>query len=139
MWGTFSTCPALASLQPRRGAATFRNESPRPNTMNAPADSQGQLSLETLKRLDAVCAAYESAWQKNNPPRIEEFLGDAGEPERGLIFRELLKLDAELRGKAGLSVATEELRSRFPEYSELITGLESKNIAEDATMPPREG
>jgi hypothetical protein len=102
------------------------------------ADSQGQLSLESLKRLDAVCAAYESAWRRDQPARIDDFLADAVEPERALIFRELLKLDAELRSKAGLSLPTEELRSRFPEYGELITGLESKHSADDATMPPRE-
>jgi hypothetical protein len=106
--------------------------------MTPSPDSQGNLSLETLKRLDAVCASYERAWRKDQPPRFDDFLGGAVEPERGLIFRELLKLDAELRGKAGIALATGELRERFPEYSDLITSLESQSIATDATMPPRE-
>ena len=82
-------------------------------------DSQANLSLATLKRLDDVCAAYESAWQAGQQPRLEDYLGDAAEPDRTTRLRELLKLEVELRTKAGQPVSAADYYPRFPEHTAL--------------------
>ncbi len=86
-------------------------------------DSQAQHSLATLKRLDEVCAGYESDWQAGQKPRLETFLGDAIEPERTRLLRELLKLEIELRKAAGQTVAATDYYSRFPDHTALIATL----------------
>src|SRR5215475_4280578 len=90
---------------------------------NPTTDSQGQHSLATLKRLDEVCAAYETAWQAGEKPRLETYVGGAVEPDRTLLLRELLKLEIELRKTAGQTVTAAEYYSRFPEHTPLIATL----------------
>jgi uncharacterized protein (TIGR03067 family) len=85
--------------------------------------SQADLSLATLKRLDNVCAAYESAWKAGQQPRLEDYVSAVDEPERTTRLRELLKLEVELRTAAGQTVSAAEYYPRFPEYTELIGAL----------------
>src|SRR5262245_37714253 len=90
---------------------------------NPTTDSQGQHSLATLKRLDEVCAAYETAWQAGEKPRLETYLGAVVEPDRTLLLRELLKLEIELRTTAGQTVTASDYYSRFRDHTPLIATL----------------
>ncbi len=92
------------------------------------SDSHANLSLATLKRLDAVCAAYEKAWRPDQPPAFAEFLANTAEPERSVVFRELLKLEAELRQRAGVDMPTEEIARRYPEYAEFVTEFLGRRV-----------
>lgn len=108
---------------------------------NAKNDSQGNLSLDTLKRLDEVSAEFESAWKTGKRPRIETYLGTATEPECTLILRELLKLEVELRTAAGQQVAAADYYPRFPEHSDVISAIlapEGATIAGPTSAPAAE-
>src|SRR5262249_2882665 len=87
------------------------------------AGDEPTLSLEALRRIDQVCARFESAWQAKTEPLIEEYLGPAAEPERSQLFLELLQLDLELRGQRGEVPDREGLCARFPDYTETVDSV----------------
>src|SRR5262245_29859447 len=101
------------------------------------------VSLSAARRIDEVCDRFEGAWQTDPRPRIEQFLGDAPEPERSAILRELLKLELELRRKSGEGHTQEEYESRFAGQMELIRSVfESSETRMDETSrgedPPQQ-
>jgi serine/threonine-protein kinase len=53
-------------------------------------------------------------------PRIEDYLRWVSEPDRAQLFDELLKLELELRRKAGERPEAGEYHRRFPEYTQRI-------------------
>jgi hypothetical protein len=90
--------------------------------MTSPPDAS-ELPLEVLERLDEVCARFEAAWQGGQEPALADYLTGVGEPERRLLFRELLHADAELRRARGLPFPEASYRERFPEYGDLLHEL----------------
>ena len=55
------------------------------------------LKASDLSRIDRVCDRFEAAWQAGDEPKLEDYLGDTPEPERSVLRRELLAIDAERR------------------------------------------
>ena len=82
-----------------------------------PSDS---VPLSAAQRIDDVCLRFEAAWRAGDPPRLEEYLNEFAEPERALLFRELLCADVECRQARGLPLSAENYRERFPEYADAI-------------------
>ena len=78
------------------------------------------MPADELKRIDVVCAAYESAWADGHQPDIAEFLGDTPEPARKTLFRELLLAEREFRSRAGETLTLNPYQERFPEYRGMI-------------------
>jgi serine/threonine protein kinase len=80
--------------------------------------STDALPPSLVERLDEVCDRFEAAWKctkaKDQPPRIEDFLGTVPEPERSILLRELIALDVAYRQRAGHQPKEEEYRARFP-------------------------
>jgi WD40 repeat protein/tRNA A-37 threonylcarbamoyl transferase component Bud32 len=72
------------------------------------------LSPTLARRIDQVCNHFEHAWRSSPPPRIEDFLSDATEPERSALLRELILLDVDYRRRRGEVPRTEDY-ARFPE------------------------
>jgi hypothetical protein len=64
-----------------------------------------------LERVDKICDRFEDAWLSatsvSDRPHIEDYLHDTPEPERAVLLRELITLDADYRRRSG-EVATEE-------------------------------
>jgi anti-anti-sigma factor len=81
----------------------------------------GPVSLE--KRVDEACDRFEAAWRAGQRPRIEDYLAEAPGPARGLLMRELLALEIELRSGEPEGPAPEEYRRRFPGHDELIEAV----------------
>src|SRR5262249_24615296 len=65
-------------------------------------------------RVDAACDRFEAAWQAGQRPRLEDYLGDAPEPERSALARHLIAVDVEYRQKHGEQPQAAEYRARFP-------------------------
>ncbi len=66
---------------------------------------------------DGIASAaerFERAWKNGERPRIEEFLINVPEPQRPLVSQELLRVEGELRRRAGEEPGAEEDRRRFP-------------------------
>ena len=78
------------------------------------------LSLSAERHVDEVCVRFESAWQAGQVVKIEEYLGDASEPERTALLRELLRLEVEYRIRHGEQPTVDEFRLRFPTYASSI-------------------
>jgi serine/threonine protein kinase len=88
-----------------------------------PGQDKSDQRLEVLERLDELCARFEAAWHAGREPRIEEYLAGMEEPERRLLFQELLHADAELRQARGLPLPAASYRRRFPDYDDIIAAL----------------
>jgi WD40 repeat protein/serine/threonine protein kinase len=69
--------------------------------------------------VDQVCDRFEDTWLAGEQPRIEEFLPEVAE-DGPAFFRELLRLELELRRREGEKPAQEDYDRRFPPYRELI-------------------
>jgi hypothetical protein len=86
---------------------------------------EGSLPLSVELRIDAVCQAFEEAWQAageaGTRPRIEDYLGATTQPERGALLCELLKI--ELHYRRGERPTPDEYRQRFPQHGNLIAHL----------------
>src|SRR6266849_7571009 len=88
------------------------NESSFPALSDLPAD----LAL----RLDSICTRFENACKAEQRPRIEDYLGDTPEPERSILFQELLQLELAYRRRCHETHTPEEYQKRFPQYRNLI-------------------
>ena len=64
--------------------------------------------------IDAAAERFKRAWKNGERPRIEEFLINVPEPQRPLLFQELMRVEGELRRRAGEEPGAEEYRRRFP-------------------------
>ncbi len=79
---------------------------------NEPLDSAQSWEL-LAEQLDQFITAWDS---ETEPPDPGRFL-PAGEPIRGLVLVELLKVDLEYRLERGVSVSLEQYLERFPELN----------------------
>jgi WD40 repeat protein/tetratricopeptide (TPR) repeat protein len=101
--------------------------------------SERSLPVSAMFRIDAVCQAFEEAWQAAGEaglrPRIEDYLGATIQPERDALLGELLKV--ELHYRRGERPTPEEYRQRFLQDADLIAQV----FEEMASVPgpPREG
>ncbi len=72
------------------------------------------LPWSLARHVDQVCDQFELAWRENSRPRIEDFLGDASEPERSALVRELICLEVHFRRARGEDCCSAEYEARFP-------------------------
>jgi serine/threonine protein kinase len=75
------------------------------------------LRLSQALRINEVCNRFELAWRAGQRPRIEDYLGDAAEPERSDLLRDLVASEIDYRRQAGEEPAVDEYRARFPGLS----------------------
>jgi len=74
----------------------------------------------TARRVDEICDRFERAWRGGKSPRIETHLQDTEGAVRGLLLRELLLLEIDLRLESTERPAKEEYLERFPSEAALI-------------------
>ncbi|GAB5401869.1 MAG: serine/threonine-protein kinase [Aureliella sp.] len=72
-----------------------------------------KIPIQTLERIDDLCAEFERKWQSDQPPMIESLLD--GEPEREVLLSELLALDIDYRRQRGEAPTQQEYLARFPD------------------------
>jgi serine/threonine protein kinase len=92
------------------------------------------------RRLDRICDRFEDAWKADQPPRIEDFLGECQGTQRQTLLRELLRLEIHYRLQKGERLHPEEFRARFPEdvdiIADLLDGLESTGSVSTVAQVP---
>jgi serine/threonine protein kinase len=91
----------------------------RPSYLNTSPSSPGDL-------VDEICAHFEAAWGAGQRPRIEECLGDAAEPKRPELLRQLLTRELAYRIRCGEQPTPDDYRGRFPESVALISRVFSE-------------
>jgi serine/threonine-protein kinase len=79
-----------------------------------------ELSDDDAARIDALSDEFELAWQSGQTPRIEDFLKGLDDHTRLPAFRELLKVEIELRCNRRESVSAAEYLERFPDFAPAI-------------------
>jgi eukaryotic-like serine/threonine-protein kinase len=70
--------------------------------------------------INTAADRFERAWMAGHQPRIEDYLADVGHDRVPAILDELLRVECELRRRAGEEPASEEYRRRFPDYREVV-------------------
>ncbi len=72
------------------------------------------------RHVDKVCDCFEEAWLAGQRPCVKEYLGEAPEPERSDLFRELLRIDLHYRRQQRETPTEAEYCQLFSEYTDLI-------------------
>jgi serine/threonine protein kinase len=102
-----------------------------------PASKNDKASADLPSELHSLCDAFEQAWQQGRRPSIEEHLASARESLRPTLAVELLRLELELRCRAGEQPVVEEYASRFPTLAAALPGWlnEAQGAAHAAGRP----
>lgn len=79
-----------------------------------------RLSFAEQSVVDAICIRFERAWSTEAASHLEAYLDEAPASLRPALFRELLQLDLELRGRRGLATDAAGYRDRYPDFRDLI-------------------
>ncbi len=66
---------------------------------------------------------FEQAWKKGPRPRIEDFLAKVPEARQPPLLAELIRVERELRARAGESPTVEEYQRRFPDRDDVVTSV----------------
>jgi serine/threonine protein kinase len=80
-------------------------------------------SLGGARRIDDACDQFETDWRAGRTPHIEDIVAAADPPDRESLFRALLRVELELRTRAGESVGTAAYRERFPDRSAAVMSV----------------
>jgi WD40 repeat protein/serine/threonine protein kinase len=80
------------------------------------------------RAIDLACDQFETAWRAGEPPRIEDFLDNATEPERGRLLRELVLLDRYHRRRRGEQRLLQQYQEQFPRLD--LRGLDEEHEAD---------
>src|SRR3569623_2777851 len=70
--------------------------------------------------LDRICDSFESAWQRNQPPKIDEALSQVPQARQSAVLAELLHLDIAYRQRRGERPSAREYRQSLPAHSALV-------------------
>jgi WD40 repeat protein/serine/threonine protein kinase len=76
---------------------------------------------------------FEQAWKKGPRPRIEDFLATVEESCRPPLLEELLRVECELRRRAGDEPNEEEYRRRFSDYAQVVRNAFSPAVGRSRT------
>jgi len=80
-----------------------------------------RLPIETLERIDDLCADFEQKWQANQPVTIESVVAlEKSTAERDVLLAELIALDNDYRRRRGETPALQEYLERFPESPQAV-------------------
>jgi WD40 repeat protein/tRNA A-37 threonylcarbamoyl transferase component Bud32 len=90
--------------------------------------------------INAAADRFERAWKPGARPRIEDYLAEVDESRWPALLNELVRVETELRRKAGEDPGLEEYVTRFPQHAALIQAVFSpEQLAQsDATGPRRD-
>lgn len=83
-----------------------------------------QYSAETADgRIEGIRSAFAADWQAGQTPRIEDYLEKGAHLDRTQLLRQLVAVDVEFRQKQGEKPVLEEYAERFPEESDMLSGM----------------
>ena len=105
--------------------------------------STPRFSPAEVRQIDRTCDRFESALKVGARPDVTEFLGNASEPLRSALLRQLLLLDLDYARHRGKSPRVEDYLTRFPDDTALIANVcreaneaPSHSLRDPADAPP---
>jgi serine/threonine protein kinase len=81
------------------------------------------IPTEDWTRIKDAADRFGQAWKQGQEPRIEDFLSEVEDSQQLRLLVELLRVELELRQRAGELPSPEEYSVRFKEYVPLIDAL----------------
>jgi hypothetical protein len=90
------------------------------------SDDFDVLTLSEAELVHHACERFETEWRGNAWPLIEGYLDTAAESCRLILLHELIKLELELRMRAGERPTAGEYRLRFPDQAHAIDEIFSR-------------
>ena len=82
-----------------------------------------EIAMGDWSLIDEAAKRFEQAWKKGPRPRIEDFLAKLPEAEWPPLLAELLRVERELRVRAGENPTAEDYVSRFPGRDDVVTSV----------------
>jgi WD40 repeat protein/formylglycine-generating enzyme required for sulfatase activity/serine/threonine protein kinase len=73
--------------------------------------------------INEAAERFERAWKKGPRPRIEDFLIEVPESQWPPLLQELMRVEGELRARAGEGPTADEYRRRFPEHGDVVASV----------------
>jgi serine/threonine-protein kinase len=93
------------------------------------------LSATLIEHMDEICDRFDGAWKDGLRPRIEEYLGEEGEPGRSVLLHELLAAEIQWRRRLGERPQREEYRERLAAHSSVVdAAFEGNGTATGSTV-----
>src|SRR5262249_57573964 len=87
-----------------------------------------------------ACDRFERAWRVGPRPAIENHLDDTTGPERPILIRELILMDAQYRRRAGEEPRAEDYADRFPDLDDAwlarVLAPPAPTVIRPVTPPP---
>jgi len=86
----------------------------RPCSCRSDQNGTGEIPSGEWSCINEAADDFELAWKKGPRPVIEDYVAGVAEPRRSLLLKELLRVERELRLRAGEDPRPEEYHRRLP-------------------------
>src|SRR4051794_5681274 len=83
----------------------------------------GEIPSDEWTWINAAANRFERAWKEGERPRIKDFLAGAEGARAVGLLEELLRVELELRRRAGEAPTAEEYCGRFPDNAEMVDAI----------------
>ena len=110
------------------------------SAMNENLDrSDVSLPVSQLLEIDRICRQFEAAWKAGHQPKAEDFLGDAQEPQRSQLRKELAAVAVEFQ-RSRQAAATPAKKTPAEKTSPAVPSLEefTRRLTESGLMTEQE-
>ena len=88
-----------------------------------------------IRRLAELCDRFETALRAGQEPRIESWLSESADLERGLLLGDLLARELAYRREIGESPGISDYQDRFSDHPDLVASIFSDSGANSRLIP----
>ena len=90
------------------------------------------LSALAWKEIEGICVRFEKAWNRDESPRLEDYLvSDWPAEKKRLLFRELLMVELDRLRNTGAKITDDDYHRRFTDYKSTVDQAFTVCTAED--------
>ncbi len=83
----------------------------------------GEIPAADWTWINAAAERFEQGWKQGRRPRIEDFLAGVAAEQRAALLDELLRVELELRRRAGEPPTAQEYHVRFPDLAAVVDAV----------------
>lgn len=78
-------------------------------------------------KLDLLCREFSANWSQGSEPRIEDFLQQVDEEQRGALLKQLLAAEIESRRRKHAQPQVSHYLARFPDLADIVRDVFARN------------